>query len=255
MLDAKGIPSALRSKGAMPDAATQVYVADTIGELGTLFRLAPLAFLGKSLGIGPGTTGGQNPIEAIRHGVGVITGPHCANFHEIYQTLFRSNGAVTVTSAATLASEVKRLLTEPAALAELHANEPARWRRCRAPCRRRSTPYCCLWREVAAIGVRPGLERAIDEPAGGTTADPGGSASAAAGGMVVAQLASSLAAHHASTVPLVVASAISPPAGRQDAVARPSHDRWRTPEHQCSCRTMASGLGRRTTRAPTWRPR
>jgi 3-deoxy-D-manno-octulosonic-acid transferase len=122
MLDAKGIPSALRSKGAMPDAATQVYVADTIGELGTLFRLAPLAFLGKSLGIGPGTTGGQNPIEAIRHGVGVITGPHCANFHEIYQTLFRSNGAVAVTSAATLASEVQRLLTEPAALAALHAN-------------------------------------------------------------------------------------------------------------------------------------
>ncbi len=121
MLRAKGLAVALRSAGELPMPATEIYVADTIGELGTMYRLAPLAFLGKSLGIGPGTTGGQNPIEAIRHGVGVLTGPHGSNFLEIYRMLTRHNGAVEVTSAATIAAEVRRLLQNPQALADLKA--------------------------------------------------------------------------------------------------------------------------------------
>jgi 3-deoxy-D-manno-octulosonic-acid transferase len=121
MLRSKGLAVALRSAGEMPIDSIQIYIADTIGELGTMYRLAPLAFLGKSLGIGPGTTGGQNPIEAIRHGVGVLTGPHFGNFPEIYRTLLRFHGAVEVTSAATIAAEVQRLLQNPQTLADLHS--------------------------------------------------------------------------------------------------------------------------------------
>jgi 3-deoxy-D-manno-octulosonic-acid transferase len=121
MLRNKGFVTALRSNGALPDATTQIYVADTIGELGTLYRLATVAFLGKSLGAGPSAAGGQNPIEAIRHGTGVVTGPHVGNFHEIYQMLFKHKGAVGAGSAAAIAAEVRRLLQEPEALAELNA--------------------------------------------------------------------------------------------------------------------------------------
>lgn len=121
MLRAKGLAVALRSTGEQPISATQIYIADTIGELGTMYRLAPVAFLGKSLGVGPGTTGGQNPIEAIRHGVCVLTGPHGGNFLEIYRMLAKHKGAVEVTSAATIATEVRRLLQEPEALATLNA--------------------------------------------------------------------------------------------------------------------------------------
>ena len=121
MLRAKGLAVSLRSAGQLPDSATQIYIADTIGELGTLYRLSPVAFLGKSLGVGPGTLGGQNPIEAIRLGTAVLTGPHVGNFQEVYQALFKHGGAVPVTSAATLAEAASRLLKDAAALAALDA--------------------------------------------------------------------------------------------------------------------------------------
>lgn len=125
MLRAKGWTVALRSDGTLPTEGVQIYVADTIGELGTLYHLAPIAVLGKSFGIGPGTTGGQNPIEAIRHGVGVLTGPHGQNFQEIYRELLRNKGVIVVTSAETIAGEVRRLLQEPHALEQLKAGANA----------------------------------------------------------------------------------------------------------------------------------
>ena len=60
----------------MPDRTSDVYVADTIGELGMLYKLAPVAFIGGSLV----DRGGQNPIEAVRHGAVVLVGPHWQNF-------------------------------------------------------------------------------------------------------------------------------------------------------------------------------
>lgn len=74
-LEARGLAVALRSAGALPSATTDVYVADTIGELGTLYAIAPIAFVGGSLV----EHGGQNPIEAVRHGAVVLTGPHWSN--------------------------------------------------------------------------------------------------------------------------------------------------------------------------------
>jgi 3-deoxy-D-manno-octulosonic-acid transferase len=111
----------LRSAGQLPDEKTQIYIADTIGELGTLYRLAPVAFLGKSLGTGPGAHGGQNPIEAIRLGAAVLTGPHVGNFLEVYQALFRQGGAISVSSAEKIAAAVQQLLTDPEKLAALDA--------------------------------------------------------------------------------------------------------------------------------------
>ena len=66
-----------------------VYVADTLGELGLIYRLAPIVFMGGSLV----EHGGQNPIEAIRLGAAVLHGPHVWNFAEIYATLDEAHGA------------------------------------------------------------------------------------------------------------------------------------------------------------------
>ncbi len=41
-------------------AGTDIYVADTMGELGLFYRLSPMVFMGGSLV----PHGGQNPIEA-----------------------------------------------------------------------------------------------------------------------------------------------------------------------------------------------
>jgi 3-deoxy-D-manno-octulosonic-acid transferase len=117
MLQARGLCVAQRSQGELPTAATAIYVADTIGELGTLYSLAPVAFLGKSL-VG---TGGQNPIEAMRFGAAVLTGPATGNFAETYAMLRQGHGVVDVTSAADVAAVVTKLLTDDAAMASLHA--------------------------------------------------------------------------------------------------------------------------------------
>ena len=120
-LKAQGLAVAQRSRGRLPDAATEIYVADTIGELGTLYALAPVAFVGGSLI----DHGGQNPIEAIRHGAAVLTGPSWANFKDAYTALLRHRGALEVTDAADLAAALGRLLQDRAELARMQAGANA----------------------------------------------------------------------------------------------------------------------------------
>ncbi|MGQ0457838.1 MAG: glycosyltransferase N-terminal domain-containing protein [Hyphomicrobium sp.] len=104
-----GFATAQRSANALPAPATSVYVADTIGELGTLYAVAPVAFIGGSLI----PHGGQNPIEAVRHGSVVLSGPHVHNFRDAYDALIAGGGAFTVGNADDIAREVRRLLSEP----------------------------------------------------------------------------------------------------------------------------------------------
>jgi len=106
LLRGEGLNVAQRSRGALPDDATDIYVADTLGELGTFYSLSPVAFVGGSLV----SRGGQNPIEAIRHGAVVITGPHWFNFGDAYSALIRRGAACQVASAEELAHAVKSLL-------------------------------------------------------------------------------------------------------------------------------------------------
>lgn len=107
-LRSQGLNVSLRSTGALPSAQSDIYVADTIGELGTLYALSPVAFIGGSLI----EHGGQNPIEPIRHGCAVLTGPHWQNFRDAYETLLRHRGAVEVRSASELSHNVARLLRD-----------------------------------------------------------------------------------------------------------------------------------------------
>jgi 3-deoxy-D-manno-octulosonic-acid transferase len=92
----------LRSRGELPDAATEVYIADTIGELGLIYRVAPIVFVGGSLA----SHGGQNPIEAIKLGAAILHGPHVSNFAEIYAALDHAHGAEEVTDVGRLAVRV-----------------------------------------------------------------------------------------------------------------------------------------------------
>ncbi|HXF55968.1 MAG TPA: 3-deoxy-D-manno-octulosonic acid transferase, partial [Hyphomicrobiaceae bacterium] len=112
-----GMVVAQRSLGLLPTAATDIYIADTIGELGTLYALAPVAFIGGSLV----DRGGQNPIEAIRHGAVVLTGPHYVNFRDAYSALLRHHGAIEVRSADEAANAVLRLMDDEVELARMRA--------------------------------------------------------------------------------------------------------------------------------------
>jgi 3-deoxy-D-manno-octulosonic-acid transferase len=111
MLDAAGVNVALRSHDEMPTAATQVYVADTMGELGLFYRVASVAFMGGSLV----AHGGQNPIEAIKLGAAIIHGPHVFNFAEIYDTLDQATGALSAVTDEAFIKMLGHLLASPVA--------------------------------------------------------------------------------------------------------------------------------------------
>lgn len=106
MLKGRGLRVAQRSLGHLPEASTDVYVADTIGELGTLYALTPIALIGGSLV----DKGGQNPIEAIRHGAAVISGPHVQNFGDVYRCLREKGALREVTTSDELAKTVIELI-------------------------------------------------------------------------------------------------------------------------------------------------
>jgi 3-deoxy-D-manno-octulosonic-acid transferase len=105
---AAGLDAALRSRGELPGPETEIYVADTLGELGLIYRLAPIVFVGGSLA----SHGGQNPIEPIKLGAAILHGPNVWNFAEIYAALGKSHGAQEVTDADTLAERVGAWLTD-----------------------------------------------------------------------------------------------------------------------------------------------
>ena len=102
------LPVKLRSRGELPDADTDIYVADTMGELGLMYRLAPIVFVGGSLA----RHGGQNPIEPIKLGAAILHGPHVWNFAEIYAALDEAHGAEQVTDVGKLAVRVGAWLTD-----------------------------------------------------------------------------------------------------------------------------------------------
>ncbi|MFN0025110.1 MAG: glycosyltransferase N-terminal domain-containing protein, partial [Parvularculaceae bacterium] len=120
-LQSKGLRVARRSVTGLPLGDTQIYLADTIGELGTFFALCPVAFMGGSMI----EHGGQNPIEAIRHGTLVLTGASIHNFRDIYETLANSGGAKTVTSAEDIAAAAALLLADKLAAAKMQIGAEA----------------------------------------------------------------------------------------------------------------------------------
>src|SRR5216684_2063313 len=108
---ASGLHVALRSREELPIATTDIYVADTMGELGLFYRLAPIVFMGGSLV----PHGGQNPIEAVKLGASIVHGPHVFNFADVYETLDSAGGARRADTQAALVEQLGALLADPAA--------------------------------------------------------------------------------------------------------------------------------------------
>ncbi|MFL6836856.1 MAG: 3-deoxy-D-manno-octulosonic acid transferase, partial [Bradyrhizobium sp.] len=120
MVEASGLHVALRSREELPIATTDIYVADTMGELGLFYRLAPIVFMGGSLV----EHGGQNPIEAIKLGASIVHGPHVFNFTDVYDTLDRAGGARRAETREGLVKQLGQLLADPKAReASLAASE------------------------------------------------------------------------------------------------------------------------------------
>lgn len=110
MLQAQGLAVARRSLAEPIEPATDIYLGDTLGELGLFYRLAGIAFVGGSLV----PTGGHNPLEAALLGCAVLHGPDMSNCAAIARDLDASGAALTVRDAEELAAAVARLVGDPA---------------------------------------------------------------------------------------------------------------------------------------------
>ena len=111
MIESSGLHASLRSHEELPTAATDIYVADTMGELGLFYRLSPVVFIGGSLI----KHGGQNPIEAIKLGAALVHGPYVFNFADVYAALDGAGGARMVETREALVKQLGQLLADPKA--------------------------------------------------------------------------------------------------------------------------------------------
>jgi 3-deoxy-D-manno-octulosonic-acid transferase len=99
-----------RSRGVEPNAATQVVLVDTVGELGALYAAGDVAFVGGSLV----PIGGHNLLEPAALGLPVLTGPSYFASRDIARLLIAQGAALEVADARELAAALARLLGNPA---------------------------------------------------------------------------------------------------------------------------------------------
>jgi 3-deoxy-D-manno-octulosonic-acid transferase len=109
MLEERGLTVSSRSAGEPVTPQTDVFLGDSIGEMGLYLRLAGIAFVGKSLS----GEGGQNPLEAAMLGAAVLSGPNVSNFAEAYERLTEARAARIVSDEASLAKTLHHLLSQP----------------------------------------------------------------------------------------------------------------------------------------------
>lgn len=109
MLKENGLKIAQRSQAQALDGSTDVYMGDTIGEMGLYLRLAQVAFVGKSLK----ADGGQNPLEPAMTGTAIISGKNVKNFRDSYKNLLKAGAVRLIADEQMLAANVEYLLRNP----------------------------------------------------------------------------------------------------------------------------------------------
>lgn len=102
-----GLTVAQRSTGDDP-AGADIYLADTLGELGLFYRLAPVVFMGKTLL----HEGGHNPLEPAQLTCALVSGPHMQNFAAVQDKLRAAGAVVEVADEAALAQAVGGILSD-----------------------------------------------------------------------------------------------------------------------------------------------
>jgi len=94
----------------LPGKDDDIYIADTLGELGLFYALSPIAFIGRSLSNDGG--GGHNPIEAAQLGCAILHGPNIQNLQDIYNQMHEQNAALIVNNMSALEDMCFNLLKD-----------------------------------------------------------------------------------------------------------------------------------------------
>ena len=105
MAEANGCRAIKRSK--LPQEKHNVVILDTIGELGRVYSIGDVIYVGGSMV----PHGGHNILEPAAHGKPIIVGPHMFNFKEIYALLSQRGACLTVTDQESVTAVMTDLLT------------------------------------------------------------------------------------------------------------------------------------------------
>ena len=125
MLLNRGLKCSLRSKKEEITRDTEIYIADTMGELGMLFSIANASCI-----CGSFKNGGHNPIEAAYFDTHIIFGPDMSNFTEIADEFLKYKAATQIQDVKGLVKVVGKVFDgkvastheEAAAILRNHAN-------------------------------------------------------------------------------------------------------------------------------------
>lgn len=109
MLAGHGLSVARRSREEPISSRTEIYLVDTLGELGLFYRLAGVGFIGGSLV----PRGGHNPLEAARLDCAVLHGPDMGNCAALSAALSAAGASQMISNTNQLASAVSSLLADP----------------------------------------------------------------------------------------------------------------------------------------------
>lgn len=102
-----------RSKGhTTPRSEDDLYIADTIGELGLFYRIAPIACIGRSFSNDGG--GGHNPIEAAQLECAVLHGPNVQNLQKIFDDMDNAEASLCLRDEEHFLACLTELLTNEA---------------------------------------------------------------------------------------------------------------------------------------------
>lgn len=93
----------------LPQDEDELYLIDTLGEMGLFYQLSPLSCIGRSFSADGG--GGHNPIEAAQLHSAVLHGPNVQNLDEIFREMDEARAALNISKPQELAKVVRRLLT------------------------------------------------------------------------------------------------------------------------------------------------
>src|SRR6056297_2426273 len=117
-LDDEGWRSITWSEGELPEETTQVLLADTRGEMGLWYRVAPITFMGSSLLAGHW---GRDPNEPAAHGSAILYGPNVRRYMSSYSRFAEAGAARIVRDRETLATAVQRLIPPDQSATMAHA--------------------------------------------------------------------------------------------------------------------------------------
>ncbi len=98
-----------RANGDLPHPRDDIYVADTLGELGLFYKCARLCIMGGSFV----PHGGHNPIEPAQFGCQIFYGPHMFNFKSICNDFESRDAVMRLDGPEGLGQVLERALDDP----------------------------------------------------------------------------------------------------------------------------------------------